>query len=44
MLNMETAILILFPYHSLRIVPDELKPEIRQRFFQFFDDEDYQVS
>lgn len=27
-----------------RIVPDELKPEIRQRFFQFFDEGDYQVS
>jgi len=26
------------------IVPDELKPEIRQRFFEFFDEGDYQVS
>jgi len=41
---MRGSILILFRCLTLRIVPDELKPEIRQRFFKFFDEEDYQVS
>lgn len=26
-----------------RMIPDELKPDMRQRFFQFFEEDDLQV-
>lgn len=28
----------------LRVIPDEVKPQMRQRFFTFFDEADLQVS